>query len=559
MSSLEAISRDNGAFSIVKAQSHLTLLRMFCAVYDAMSYLTHPTNISSPKKLTEEQMEQYANHYLLVAHWRYRWYLDLIHSVKDTPKETWPVPPWDVAMMMHTHMLNPAAFQKDISSSIRYKDLAGIIDFPLTKLDYMIRHIKEPGQDSGDVSIWYEKDRKHPYVMMEIIGPDTFPPQMKISMHYLPAGFKMIARPPPFSIDLRDAVKRQILFARKITAAYPYDPVPKKLLLDSQQRYAKFMNLIRMNQNPAIVPAVDIDLFWHTHQLTPSNYFPWCKHHVGFPINHDDTIGGIELSTSLDRTTTAWEAAYSEDYLNPSPGPVDNNFPCAHPREPNTHGKTPPPGLTPAQRALWNFDVTHQEMHERQDYLLRQSRTKLGIVNRKLAAKVSAQPDAKTGGKSGGFMKRLVTAAKSELGGERSALLARQTAAAKGIEEKIKDHEVERQAWGRERWPLLVAARGWGDPRVTEGKWVRPPQGTASLDFPIYPATWYDNKELGYYDYIFGGREGSGSIEGGGVTLGGTMCAGRFDGGNCAAVVVKPPRAIGYSGGGCGGCGGGGG
>ncbi len=92
----------------------------------------------------------------------------------------------DVAMMMHTHMLNPVAFQKDISSSIRYKDLAGIIDFPLTKLDYMIRYIKEPGQDSGDVSIWYEKDPKHPYVMMEIIGPDTFPPHME-NFHALPS------------------------------------------------------------------------------------------------------------------------------------------------------------------------------------------------------------------------------------------------------------------------------------------------------------------------------------------------------------------------------------
>ena len=452
-------------------------------------------------------------------------------------------------MMMHTHMLNPVAFQKDIASSIRYKELAGMIDFPLIKLDYMMRHIKEPDQ-SGDVSIWYEKDPKHSYVMMEITNRATFPPQMKISMLYLPTGFKMAARPPPFSFDLRDAVKRQMLFARKITAAYPYDPVPESLLLDSQQRYTKFMNLIRMNKNPAMVPALDIDLFWHTHQLSPTNYLPWCTHHVGFPINHDDTIGGSELSTSLDSTTTAWEAAYSEDYLNPSPGPVSNTFPAAPSRQPNTLDKVPPPNLTPAQLNLWRFDVQHQEMHERQDYLDRQSRTRLRLLNRKLAPAPPTQPEPKPSSKSGGFMKRLVQVAKSELG-ERSSLQTNQAASAKRIQEKISEHQIERQAWGRERWPLLVAARGWGDPRVTEGKWVRPPQGTASLDFPIYPATWYDNKELGYYDYVFGGREGGGGIEGGGVRVGGAMCAGRFDGGNCVAVVkVHSYSPAGCSGGG---------
>jgi hypothetical protein len=91
----------------------------------------------------------------------------------------------------------------------------------------------------------------------------------------------------------------------------------------------------------------------------------------------------------------------------------------------------------------------------------------------------------------------------------------------------------EREAgmW-RQRWPLLVAAKGWGE-------WVRPPQGTASLDFPVYAATWYDDKALGYYNYITGGRDGGAGMEGGGIRVGGAMCAGRFDGGNCVAAVIR--------------------
>ena len=53
-----------------------------------------------------------------------------------------------------------------------------------------------------------------------------------------------------------------------------------------------------------------------------------------------------------------------------------------------------------------------------------------------------------------------------------------------------------------------MAPRGWGDPRVTEGKWVRPPQGIASLDFPIYAAAWYDNKLLGIVIMLLGGGRG---------------------------------------------------
>jgi hypothetical protein len=82
-----------------------------------------------------------------------------------------------------------------------------------------------------------------------------------------------------------------------------------------------------------------------------------------------------------------------------------------------------------------------------------------------------------------------------------------------------------------------VQARGWGQLMPTNGAFRREPQGSKSLDFPIYAATWYDKKELGYYDYVSGGRGRGGAIEGGGLPLGGGMCGGRFDGGNCSSVT----------------------
>lgn len=54
--------------------------------------------------------------------------------------------------------------------------------------------------------------------------------------------------------------------------------------------------------------------------------------------------------------------------------------------------------------------------------------------------------------------------------------------------------------------------RGWGDIVPTKEKFLRQPQGSTSLDFPIYSATWYDKRTLGYYDYVSGGRCGCGVI-----------------------------------------------
>jgi hypothetical protein len=85
----------------------------------------------------------------------------------------------------------------------------------------------------------------------------------------------------------------------------------------------------------------------------------------------------------------------------------------------------------------------------------------------------------------------------------------------------------------------------------TKGEFFRQPQVSTSLAFPIYAATWYDKRELGYYDYVSGGRGGGGAIEGGGLAVGGGMCGGKFDGGNCS---TKAPSVNHYTPG----CGGGG-
>lgn len=142
--------------------------------------------------------------------------LDCTHYGILCKSQTWKAHFRDVAMMMHTHMLNPVAFQQDIFSSIRYNTLAGLIDFPLIKLNYNFRHLNQPDQP-GDAALWVTKNTaSHVYKMIESFpGIHTFPCKMYISMHYLPKNFKLKARLPPFSIDLRAASNARLLLPGK--------------------------------------------------------------------------------------------------------------------------------------------------------------------------------------------------------------------------------------------------------------------------------------------------------------------------------------------------------
>lgn len=318
---------------------------MFCGIYDLFGTMHPLVAMVMKRAYTAQKVEHWTNYYLEVANFRYTLYLDLLVSLRHTPKNTWPLPQWDVALMMHTHMLSPVKFANDIASNPRYSSLVGIINLPLMRLYDKLQNIDNP-DFKADRDLWFAKYPNKPernYELLQILatrGQKTIPPNMVMNNGFVPKRYKF-TKLPLFGIDLVAAVKRQIAFARKITAIYPYDPVPETMLLDSEQRYAKFMNPIRLNATEMPVPALDIDLFWHTHQLTPSNYLPWCNHHIGRPINHDDTVGAGDLDTGLAMTISAWQATYSEDYLNPSPNTSSRTAPQPMPQAtPNTDRPT---------------------------------------------------------------------------------------------------------------------------------------------------------------------------------------------------------------------------
>lgn len=117
------------------------------------------------------------------------------------------------------------------------------------------------------------------------------------------------------SIDLVAASLRQREFATKITSQECSGMDSPFALFKASMRYHKFMLLIgRSSKKSILVPTLDIDLCWHTHQLFPPSYREWCWEHLKRPVNHDDTIGKGDLSQGLRDTSLAWLEAYREPY-----------------------------------------------------------------------------------------------------------------------------------------------------------------------------------------------------------------------------------------------------
>jgi hypothetical protein len=120
------------------------------------------------------------------------------------------------------------------------------------------------------------------------------------------------------SIDLVAASLRQREFAKKIVGDECQGIDTPFALFKATTRYHKFLLLMKRKPGKkgriALVPTLDIDLCWHTHQLHAASYRKWCIEHLGAAINHDDTVGRMSLDNGLRETSLAWFDAYRETY-----------------------------------------------------------------------------------------------------------------------------------------------------------------------------------------------------------------------------------------------------
>ena len=139
------------------------------------------------------------------------------------------------------------------------------------------------------------------------------------------------------SIDLVAASLRQREFAKKITSSECSGIENPEALASANERYHKFLLLMSRTSKKkkiALVPTLDIDLSWHTHQLDAVSYRKWCIKHLGIAVNHDDTAGKASLDVGLRETSQAWIDAYRESYAS---GGSSNTYDGSHDAPDGTH------------------------------------------------------------------------------------------------------------------------------------------------------------------------------------------------------------------------------
>ncbi|KAK4206194.1 hypothetical protein QBC37DRAFT_142266, partial [Rhypophila decipiens] len=207
------------------------------------------------------------------------------------------LPPLDVLMVWHAFMLNPRTYANFC------KRIAG-----------------DQGPSAEGI----------PWALLDTISPAMW------SFEYLqgPEARQVGTETDSFAIlladnmkfDLAAAVHRQRRFALKmIRFGWVHSPVADFILARVVDRYGKFLSLFEGppattgtgigNGRVGMVPTLDIDLVWHTHQLSPASYRAASSTVTGgYLVNHDDTISHGAAKFGFMATAQLYRDRFNEEY-----------------------------------------------------------------------------------------------------------------------------------------------------------------------------------------------------------------------------------------------------
>jgi hypothetical protein len=118
-----------------------------------------------------------------------------------------------------------------------------------------------------------------------------------------------------FALDLGGAVMRQGIFVEKMVKIdWLHSPSAKNTMTRLLTKYSRFVDIMATSPGKTAVPTLDVDLAWHTHQLSPSAYYVFTVSKTGKFIDHDDKIEEDKLSTSFEWTSKTYQERYGEVY-----------------------------------------------------------------------------------------------------------------------------------------------------------------------------------------------------------------------------------------------------
>ncbi|GJC77463.1 glycine-rich domain-containing protein 1 [Colletotrichum liriopes] len=122
----------------------------------------------------------------------------------------------------------------------------------------------------------------------------------------------------PFAIDLVGCVMRQGTFTEKMcTLNWLHFPTARGLMTGLLKKYTRFVEIIAIastTKDKVAVPTLDVDLAWHTHQLSPQSYFVFTLAKTSAFVDHNDKVDEDKLSTAFEWTSKTYQEKYGEIY-----------------------------------------------------------------------------------------------------------------------------------------------------------------------------------------------------------------------------------------------------
>ena len=118
-----------------------------------------------------------------------------------------------------------------------------------------------------------------------------------------------------FALELGGAVIRQGIFVDKMHSIdWLHSPAARQTMTRLLVKYARFIRIIADYPLHTAVPTLDVDLAWHTHQLSPKSYFDYTVKMCKKFIDHDDKMNEDALSTGFEWTSKTYEKLHQEVY-----------------------------------------------------------------------------------------------------------------------------------------------------------------------------------------------------------------------------------------------------
>lgn len=216
----------------------------------------------------------------------------------------------------------------------------GLAVWSLTLLDSKTGRKNEPAPTMELVRVEIEKIFEDKSALAQILYGTHLNIRMR---HAAPRASRMAVRKmmsrywtnySPFALDLVGAVLRQGVFSAKMhDIDWLHSPTARTTMDRLVTKYKRFIGLMADYPDKTCVPTLDVDLAWHTHQLSPLRYYAYTTQATGkatsisLPlktksvvtkggkfIDHDDKIDEDQLHIYYEFTSRVYQQKHNEVY-----------------------------------------------------------------------------------------------------------------------------------------------------------------------------------------------------------------------------------------------------